>query len=137
MLSRRTDGQACTKNRKNRIRREREQRREKWLRSLRVESLEPRHLLSTSRMIVQFDDSMSQDAITQWAAEQQATVVHTLSSVFHGAIVDVDQSVGQPSALVAQWLQLPSVLHAEADMVGEYLATVPNDPLFGSLWGLD
>ena len=90
---------------------------------------------SADRIIVQFADDLSDVEIAALAAANNATIHARIKHVFNGAVLEVGANENA-RAMAEQWESLPEVTHAELNQAGEYLVT-PNDPLFGSMWGLN
>jgi len=90
--------------------------------------------VNTGRLIVRFSDAANSAASADAVRAVGGTIAQTLPLI-NGVVVNV-ATVGVDIATVAaQWQALPGVVYAEPDYVYQ-VETLPNDPQFDQLWGL-
>jgi len=89
-----------------------------------------------NRLIVAFDPQTSRAEREKLIAQSgYATLAHL--ALIDAVVLAVPGEGEQLLKEAARWSKEPGVLYAEPDYVVSADATRPNDPLFGSLWGLD
>jgi subtilisin family serine protease len=89
-----------------------------------------------NRLIVAFDPLTSRAEREKLIAQSgYATLAHL--AFINAVVLAVPGEGEQLLKEAARWSKEPGVLYAEPDYVLSVDATPPNDPLFGSLWGLN
>ncbi len=89
-----------------------------------------------NRLIVRFSETIRPQSAAHVASAAVGTVVRELPLI-HGAVVEFDHTQTEISEALAAWNADPSVLYAEPDFEVNLLETVPDDPRFSDMWGLN